>query len=192
VKKLALVLIAFVVSASVAGCTVSQASDRDQYGNYLSELNSGNTYFGQARTQYDAARSAFPGGFNYDAINAMTAAADNYAQAASHYGLMIGNAGGQDQSAYASALKSYAESCKFAASAYAESYKAYDAGDPKKGEARMDAAAAFVAQANGGYVRRRVTLGGRAGEQYEILAGLSTGEKVVADGALFIQFAENQ
>jgi cobalt-zinc-cadmium efflux system membrane fusion protein len=50
----------------------------------------------------------------------------------------------------------------------------------------------FVAQANGGYVRRRVTLGGRAGEQYEILAGLSTGERVVADGALFIQFAESQ
>ena len=50
----------------------------------------------------------------------------------------------------------------------------------------------FVAHPNGGYVRRRVTLGGRAGEQYEILAGLSTGEKVVADGALFIQFAESQ
>jgi hypothetical protein len=149
VKKLALILITFIVSASVAGCTLSQASDRDQYGNYLSELNSGNTCFGQARAQYDMARNAFTGGINYDAIDAMTTAADYYDQAASHYGLMIGYAGGQDQRAYAAALKSYAESCKFAATAYAESYKAYDASDSKKGEARMAAAADFVAQANG-------------------------------------------
>jgi hypothetical protein len=139
----------FIVSASVAGCTVSQAPDRDQYGNYLSELNSGNTCFGQAGAQYDAARTTFTGGFNYDAIDEMNAAAGYYDQAAGHYGLMIGYAEGRDQSAYASALKSYAESCKFAASAYAEAYKAYDAGDPGKGDARMDAAAAYVSQANG-------------------------------------------
>lgn len=149
VKKLALILITFIVSASVAGCTISQASDRDQYGNYLSELNSGNTCFGQARAQYDAARNAFTGGMNYDAIDAMTTAAGYYEQATSHYGLMIGFAEGQDQRAYASALKSYAESCKFAASAYVESYKAYDAGDSMKGDARMADAAAFVTQANG-------------------------------------------
>jgi hypothetical protein len=149
VKKLALILITFVVSASVAGCTLSQASDRDQYGNYLSELNSGNTCFSEARAQYDAANNAFTSGINYDAIDEMTTAAGYYEQAASHYGLMIGFAGGHDQIAYASSLKSYAESCKFAAAAYAESYKAYDAADNKKGDARMADAAAFVTQANG-------------------------------------------
>ncbi|MFN8570991.1 MAG: efflux RND transporter periplasmic adaptor subunit [Gemmatimonadaceae bacterium] len=50
----------------------------------------------------------------------------------------------------------------------------------------------FVGVANGGYARRRVTLGGRSGMQYEITSGLTAGEKVVSDGALFIQFAESQ
>jgi hypothetical protein len=149
VKKPALLLLAIVVAASVTGCTVSQASNRDQYGNYLSELNSGNTYFGQARTQYDSGMHAFTGGINYDAINAMSSAADYYDLALKHYGQMSGFAEGQDQKAYASALKSYAESCKFAASAYVEAYKAYDTGDRKKGEARMNEGSAFVTQANG-------------------------------------------
>jgi hypothetical protein len=148
-KKIVLVLLAIAISASVGGCTVSQASDRDQYGNYLSELNSGNTYFGQARTAYDMGMRAFTGGINYDAINAMSSAADYYDLAMTHYGLMSGSAEGQDQKAYASALKSYAESCKFAASAYVGAYKAYDTGNRKKGDARMAEAAAFVAQANG-------------------------------------------
>ena len=147
-KKLALVFIALVVSASVAGCTVSQASDRDQYGNYLSELNSGNTCFGQARTQYDAGIRAFSGDFNYDAISAMGAAAGYYDQAAQHYSLMESNASSQDQSAYASALKSYASNCKYAAQTYMEAYRAYDNGDRTKGEGLMNEAAAYVAQAN--------------------------------------------
>ncbi len=50
----------------------------------------------------------------------------------------------------------------------------------------------FVQQADNGFVRRRVTLGHRVGERYEILTGLSAGEKVVGNGALFVQFAENQ
>jgi hypothetical protein len=148
VKKLALLLLAIAVSASVAGCTVSQALNRDQYGNYLSELNSGNTYFGLGRTQYDSGMRAFTGGFNFDAINSMSSAADYYELATQHYGEMEGYGEGQDQKAYASALKSYAESCKFAASAYVEAYKAYDSGDRKKGDAHMADAAAYVAQAN--------------------------------------------
>lgn len=147
-KKLALVLITFIVSASFAGCTVSRASDRDQYGNYLSELNSGNTYFGQARTHYDTAIRAFIGGINYDAINEMSSASDYYDLAVQHYAGMAGFAEGQDQKAYAAALKSYAESCKFAASSYVEAYKAYDSGDRKKGETRMSEASAYVTQAN--------------------------------------------
>ena len=50
----------------------------------------------------------------------------------------------------------------------------------------------FVEAANGSYGRRRVTLGAHVGGSYQILAGLSTGDKVVADGALFVQFAESQ
>jgi hypothetical protein len=148
VKKLALVLMTFVVSASVAGCTMSQASDRDQYGNYLSELNSGNTYFGQARTQYDSGMNSFTSGLNNDAIIAMTTASDYYDLAVQHYGQMDGYAAGQDQKAYASALKSYAESCMYATKTYKEAYKAYDSGDTRKGENLMDAAAAYVTQAN--------------------------------------------
>ncbi len=50
----------------------------------------------------------------------------------------------------------------------------------------------FVSDASGAFVRRRVTLGYRVGERYEIPTGLAVGDKVVGDGALFIQFAENQ
>jgi cobalt-zinc-cadmium efflux system membrane fusion protein len=50
----------------------------------------------------------------------------------------------------------------------------------------------FIAAADGGFVRRRVTLGYRVGERMELLTGVAAGEKVVADGALFVQFAENQ
>jgi cobalt-zinc-cadmium efflux system membrane fusion protein len=50
----------------------------------------------------------------------------------------------------------------------------------------------FLANADGSFSRRRVTLGARVGEKYEITAGLTAGDKVLADGALFVQFAENQ
>ena len=50
----------------------------------------------------------------------------------------------------------------------------------------------FVEAANGTYGRQRLTLGERVGDRYEVLSGLTGGEKIVADGALFIQFAESQ
>ena len=50
----------------------------------------------------------------------------------------------------------------------------------------------FVAGADSGFVRRRVTLGYRVADRWEVLTGLAAGEKVIANGALFIQFAENQ
>lgn len=50
----------------------------------------------------------------------------------------------------------------------------------------------FVAAADGGFVRRRVELGYRVDGRYEIRTGLAAGDKVVGDGALFIQFAESQ
>ena len=50
----------------------------------------------------------------------------------------------------------------------------------------------FVETANGTFARRHVTLGSHVGDNYEVLSGLSAGEKVVTDGALFVQFAETQ
>ncbi|MEO7085522.1 MAG: efflux RND transporter periplasmic adaptor subunit [Gemmatimonadaceae bacterium] len=50
----------------------------------------------------------------------------------------------------------------------------------------------YIANANNGYTRRRVDLGRRVGDQYEITNGLVAGDKVVAEGALFLQFAETQ
>ncbi len=46
--------------------------------------------------------------------------------------------------------------------------------------------------ADGSFERRHVTLGSRVGDQYEITAGLKAGDQVVGDGALFLQFQQNQ
>jgi membrane fusion protein, heavy metal efflux system len=50
----------------------------------------------------------------------------------------------------------------------------------------------YVAQTGGGFARRHVTLGYATGDQYEIPQGLSAGDKVVIDGAVFVQFMQNQ
>ena len=50
----------------------------------------------------------------------------------------------------------------------------------------------FIAAADGTFARRRVTLGTRVGQRDEVTSGLSAGDQVVADGALFLQFAESQ
>jgi len=50
----------------------------------------------------------------------------------------------------------------------------------------------YVQSADGSFVRRRVTLGSQVGERYEIREGLKAAERVVADGGLFMQFAESQ
>lgn len=50
----------------------------------------------------------------------------------------------------------------------------------------------FVAIPTGGFNRRQITLGPRVGDGYEVLTGLAAGDKVVTDGALFLQFAESQ
>lgn len=49
----------------------------------------------------------------------------------------------------------------------------------------------FVAAGNG-FARRRVNLGSRVGDSYEVTSGLTGGDQVVGDGALFLQFAESQ
>ncbi|MGA9139882.1 MAG: hypothetical protein WBZ29_06635 [Methanocella sp.] len=147
-KKYALLLLAFAVSVSVAGCTVSQASDRDQYGSYLSELNSGNADFISASTLYSSAVNAYKGEMYNDAANGMSTSCDSYNNAMIHYDQMAGYANGPDQKAYADALRSYAQSCMYAASAYTEAYQAYGSGDRYKGDARMGSADGFVKQAN--------------------------------------------
>jgi cobalt-zinc-cadmium efflux system membrane fusion protein len=50
----------------------------------------------------------------------------------------------------------------------------------------------YVQNADGTFARRRVTLGAQVGERYEIRGGVRAGERVVADGGLFMQFAESQ
>ena len=50
----------------------------------------------------------------------------------------------------------------------------------------------FIAAGDGRFVRRRVELGSHMGDRYEIRAGLKLGERVVADGAIFVDFAESQ
>ena len=50
----------------------------------------------------------------------------------------------------------------------------------------------FVETGKGQYSRRSITLGVHVGSNYEIASGVTPGEKVVAEGALFLQFAESQ
>jgi len=50
----------------------------------------------------------------------------------------------------------------------------------------------YVVQPDGSFARRRVTLGYRTGDQYDIPDGLHAGDQIVVDGAIFIQFMQNQ
>jgi cobalt-zinc-cadmium efflux system membrane fusion protein len=50
----------------------------------------------------------------------------------------------------------------------------------------------YVADSSSGYRRRSVELGLRLDDRYEITSGLAPGERVVAKGGLFLQFAQNQ
>jgi cobalt-zinc-cadmium efflux system membrane fusion protein len=50
----------------------------------------------------------------------------------------------------------------------------------------------YVAQADGSFARRRVSLGYRAADQYDIAAGLEAGDRIVVEGGLFVQFMQSQ
>jgi len=50
----------------------------------------------------------------------------------------------------------------------------------------------YVVQPDGSFARVHVTLGYRTGDQYDIPDGLHAGDQIVVDGALFIQFMQNQ
>jgi cobalt-zinc-cadmium efflux system membrane fusion protein len=50
----------------------------------------------------------------------------------------------------------------------------------------------YVARPDDSFARQHVTLGYRAGEQYEIVAGLHEGDKIVVEGGIFVQFMQSQ
>ena len=50
----------------------------------------------------------------------------------------------------------------------------------------------YVAQADGSFARRQITLGSRVADQYEIPAGLRAGDQIVVSGGLFVQFMQSQ
>ena len=50
----------------------------------------------------------------------------------------------------------------------------------------------YVAAPDGSFLRRRIELGSREGDRLEARAGLRPGDRIVVDGALFMQFAESQ
>jgi cobalt-zinc-cadmium efflux system membrane fusion protein len=50
----------------------------------------------------------------------------------------------------------------------------------------------YVLQPDGSFARRPVTLGSREGDQYDIGEGLQAGDQIVVDGAIFLQFMQNQ
>ena len=50
----------------------------------------------------------------------------------------------------------------------------------------------YLANPDGSFSRRRITLGDRVGDRYETTAGLSAGDQVVVEGGLFLQFLQSQ
>ncbi len=50
----------------------------------------------------------------------------------------------------------------------------------------------YVAQADGSFARQHVTLGYRAGDQYDIGAGVRAGDQIVVAGGIFVQFMQTQ
>lgn len=50
----------------------------------------------------------------------------------------------------------------------------------------------YVALPDGSFVRRHVTLGYRDSQNYDVTGGLASGDRIVADGAIFLQFMQSQ
>ena len=50
----------------------------------------------------------------------------------------------------------------------------------------------YIALPDGGFARRHVTLGYRDSQNYDVTSGLATGERIVTDGAIFLQFMQSQ
>jgi membrane fusion protein, heavy metal efflux system len=50
----------------------------------------------------------------------------------------------------------------------------------------------YLAQADGSFARRHVTVSYRTGDQYDIGEGLKAGDEIMVDGAIFVQFMQTQ
>lgn len=50
----------------------------------------------------------------------------------------------------------------------------------------------YLALPDGSFIRRHVTLGYRDSQNYDVTSGLNSGDKVVSNGALFLQFMQSQ
>lgn len=50
----------------------------------------------------------------------------------------------------------------------------------------------YLTQSDGSFTRQHVTLGERVGDQYNIPDGLMAGDRIVVEGAIFVQFLQNQ
>ncbi|OOG45647.1 efflux transporter periplasmic adaptor subunit [Rhodanobacter sp. C01] len=50
----------------------------------------------------------------------------------------------------------------------------------------------YAVQPDGSFARQHVTLGSRTGDQYVIPEGVKSGDRVVVDGAIFVQFMQSQ
>jgi cobalt-zinc-cadmium efflux system membrane fusion protein len=50
----------------------------------------------------------------------------------------------------------------------------------------------YVAQSDGSFARRHITLGSRVSDQYEVPTGLRAGDQIVVSGGLFVQFMQSQ
>ncbi|HEY2623908.1 MAG TPA: efflux RND transporter periplasmic adaptor subunit [Dyella sp.] len=50
----------------------------------------------------------------------------------------------------------------------------------------------YVAQRDGSFARRPVTVGYRSADQFDIASGIQAGEQVVVDGGIFVQFMQDQ
>lgn len=50
----------------------------------------------------------------------------------------------------------------------------------------------YIALPDGSFARRHVTLGYRDSQHYDVTSGLSSGDRIVANGAIFLQFMQSQ
>jgi cobalt-zinc-cadmium efflux system membrane fusion protein len=50
----------------------------------------------------------------------------------------------------------------------------------------------YLTQGDGSFTRQHVTLGNRTGDQYDIVEGLKSGDQIVVEGGIFVQFMQNQ
>ena len=50
----------------------------------------------------------------------------------------------------------------------------------------------YIAYPDGSFARRHVTLGYRDNQNYDVPSGLKSGDRIVADGAIFLQFMQSQ